>query len=74
MLEQAFAEAAAALSLPLLPLPSEWWDFRIPSAHYGDVEPLYDRDLPDALKMCAQAENADAPDFTRLAKDILLSI
>ena len=73
-LEKAFAEAAASLSLPLLPLPSEWWDFRLPASYNGAYEPLSDDDLPDALKMCRGGENTDAPDFGQLAKDIVLSI
>ena len=73
-LEEAFAEAAQALSLPLLALPSEWWDFRLPASYNGLYEPLSDDDLPDCLKMCSGGKNTDAPDFGRLAKDILLSI
>jgi zinc D-Ala-D-Ala dipeptidase len=74
VLEQAFVESATSLSTPLLPLPSEWWDFRLPASYNGLYEPLSDGDLPDGLKMCKQGGNIETPDFTQLAKDILLSI
>ncbi len=75
-LEGGFADAAAALGLPLLALPSEWWDFRFPASHHGDFAPLSDADLPPPLRMCA----ASAPDaawdahFDGLAKSLPLSL
>lgn len=75
ILEQAFTEAAASLSLPMLPLPSEWWDFRLPASHTAHLAPLSDDDLPVSLKMCGvDGPTQPEPDFERLAKDILLSI
>lgn len=73
-LEKAFVESAASLSLPLLPLPSEWWDFRLPASYNGLYNPLSDDDLPEELKMCHAGDGADTPDYTQLAKNVLLSI
>lgn len=74
-LEVAFIEAAQDLSLPMLPLPSEWWDFRFPASHTAAFTPLSDDDLPEALKMCGTGGKAHPEtDFERLAKSILLSI
>jgi D-alanyl-D-alanine dipeptidase len=76
VLEQSFAASAEKLNLPLLPLPSEWWDFRIPSSHCGQYAPLSDKDLPGPLKM-RSAPQAD-PDWAEkadaLAKSIRMSL
>lgn len=75
VLEDAFTEAADALSLPMLPLASEWWDFRFPSSHTAPFAAISDDDLPVSLKMCGlDGPVHPEPDFERLAKDILLSI
>lgn len=71
-LEEAFVQSAQKLGLPLLPLPSEWWDFRFPADYHKVFAPLSDAGLPAYLKMC------DAPshpiDTSGLAKSILLSL
>ena len=75
-LESAFVEAAKQLNLPLLPLPSEWWDFRLTREHSGRYEALADADLPPPLKICT-APQADAgwdAHFADLAKSIPLSL
>ena len=74
ILEDAFTGAAQSLSLPMLPLPSEWWDFRFPAAYYGSYAPLSDNDLPEALKMCAPSSTVRSHDFTDLAKSVLMSL
>ena len=75
-LEKAFTDAAQTLELPLLPLPSEWWDFRLPAHYNGSYAPLSDADLPPPLKMCARpAADATWDDhFAALAKAIPLSL
>lgn len=75
-LESAFMTAAAALNIPLLPLPSEWWDFRIPASHSGQYAPLSDADLPSPLRMCAApaADEAAEEKMAALAKDIANSL
>ncbi len=50
-LERCFTDAARALGLPLLPLPSEWWDFRFPASLSEQYAPLSDAQLPPALRM-----------------------
>ncbi len=52
-LERAFAESAALLDLPLLPLPSEWWDFRFPGSFTENYAPVSDIDLPEIMRMTA---------------------
>lgn len=56
LLEQAFCEAAVALDLPLLPLPQEWWDFRLPPEIYNQYAPLSDADLPPEMRLCEITE------------------
>lgn len=53
-LEHCMVDAATNAGKPLLPLPSEWWDFRFPKTYIDDYLPIYDRDLPDTMKMCRQ--------------------
>lgn len=75
-LEAGFADAAATLGLPLLALPSEWWDFRLPANYHGRYAPLSDADLPPPLNMCAKAMPDAAWDahFGGLAKTLPLSL
>ena len=75
-LETAFVESAQKLGLPLLPLPSEWWDFRLPGAYSGIFAPLSDADLPGPLKICEKpvADAAWDDHFAGLAKSIPLSV
>lgn len=51
ILEEVIAEAGSKLGVPLKPLPSEWWDFRLPSEIYEQYAPLADADLPPAMRM-----------------------
>ncbi len=64
ILEDAFIDAAQKLSLPMLPLPSEWWDFRFPASYSGTFAPLSEKDL----------KPLEGKDFEQLAKSILMSI
>lgn len=73
-LETAFLAAAESLSLPLLLLPSEWWDFRFPPAYFSAFAPLSDRDLPEGLTMCSPSSAAEEADLERLANAVLLSL
>ncbi len=63
-LETAFVQSAAKLSLPMLPLPSEWWDFRFPASYSGLFAPLSEKDL----------KSLEGANFDTLAKSILMSI
>lgn len=74
ILEQAFLTAAKDLNLPLLPLPSEWWDFRFPAAHSNHYLPLSDDDLPDLLQMTRKDGPAYEMDDVALAKSIAMSL
>lgn len=72
-LEDAFISSAQKLSLPMLPLPSEWWDFRFPASYYNGYMPLHDADLPTALQMRTPSGDA-APHFDRIVKEVLNSL
>ncbi len=74
ILECSFLEAAKTLNLPLLPLPSEWWDFRFPASYSNDYPALWDKDLPTHLQMtCKNGWHEDC-NSDALAKSILLSL
>jgi D-alanyl-D-alanine dipeptidase len=51
MLEDFMMAAARDLNRPLLPLPSEWWDFRFPQDYSHRYAPIYDRNLPPHMRM-----------------------
>jgi D-alanyl-D-alanine dipeptidase len=76
ILEGAFMNATQRLSLPLLPLPSEWWDFRFPAAYHGRYDALRESDLPAPLKTMTRPIHGDDDGlrFDRLAKEVLNSI
>ena len=50
-LEDYMMNAAHDLHLPLLPLPQEWWDFRMPREVYECYAPLSDSDLPPDMRL-----------------------
>lgn len=64
ILEEAFTGAAEQLSLPMLPLASEWWDFRFPASYTGTFAPLSEKEL----------KPLEGKNFDTLAKSILMSI
>lgn len=43
--------AAQKLGIPLIGLPQEWWDYRMPAEIYEQYAPLSDNDLPPAMRM-----------------------
>ena len=51
VLTGAMQSAAHALGIPLLPLPQEWWDFRLPAEIYDGYAPLRERDLPPPMRL-----------------------
>lgn len=51
MLTDVMMKAAGSLGTPLLPLPQEWWDYRLPAEIYEQYEPLSDADLPRQMRM-----------------------
>jgi len=50
-LEGAFLQAAAQCGYEILPLPSEWWDFRFPSRVSEQYAPIHNADLPPDMRM-----------------------
>ncbi len=77
-LEMAMGEAAAALHLPLLPLPSEWWDFRFPKSYSEVWRPVCDADLPPFMQMCSHHPRGIPDDwqsrFDKTVSDVLNDI
>ncbi len=51
ILDEAMMGAARDLGHDLLPLPQEWWDYRLPAEIYRAFAPLRDADLPDGIRM-----------------------
>lgn len=76
ILETAFVNAAERCALPMLPLPSEWWDFRFPRSYYERWAPLSDNDLPAPLRMVSAAEQHEdwAMHFDKAKKEVLNSL
>ena len=50
-LEQLFMRAAEVSGRQILPLPSEWWDFRFPHDYSSQFAPISDDDLPAEMRM-----------------------
>ncbi|HEY8963352.1 MAG TPA: M15 family metallopeptidase [Alphaproteobacteria bacterium] len=50
-LELFMREEAEKQNQKILPLPSEWWDFRLLPEVYEQYAPLSDDDLPDFMRM-----------------------
>ena len=78
LLEEAFNQSAKTLGFELLPLPSEWWDFRFPPHISDQYLPLSDRDLPPQMQMTNKIDTG-TPDFEdahfeKLAETILARI
>ena len=57
-LEKTFTDAAASLDLPIVPLRSEWWDFRFPADLYNGFPALADKDLPPWMQMTGRPDPA----------------
>jgi D-alanyl-D-alanine dipeptidase len=51
ILEDLMVEAAASFNLPMLPLPSEWWDFRFPGSYSERYAAISDSALPPDMRM-----------------------
>ena len=56
-LETAMMEAADFYKRELLPLSSEWWDFRFPAKYSEQFLPISDKDLPQDIQICASSHN-----------------
>ena len=51
ILNDCMEDAAENLAIPLLPLPQEWWDFRMPVEVYGEYLPVHEGNLPQAMRL-----------------------
>lgn len=50
-LDSVMLGAAEKLGVPLLALPEEWWDFRLPASYYQQYMPLSEREVPERLRL-----------------------
>lgn len=75
LLETAFTDAGERLSLPVVPLPSEWWDFRFPPETYNLYAPVHDSHYPPWMRMTGASGSTDGEMlFDKKARDILNSL
>ncbi len=51
VLDSCMTKAAQNLGTPVLPLPEEWWDFRLPAHISNEYAPLSEDDLPRAMQL-----------------------
>ncbi len=56
ILDDCMQKAAEHCETPVLPLPEEWWDFRLMPEYYNQYAPIKDEDLPDAIKLHRKRE------------------
>ncbi len=77
-LDDAFDLAGKRLGLEILPISSEWWDFRFTTNHTKRYEPLRDRNLPPQMQMTIKSDNNipnfDDKHFEKLKTDLLNKI
>ncbi len=52
LLDSIMLGAANEENIDLMPLPQEWWDYRMQPKVYSQFVALSDNDLPEAMKMC----------------------
>lgn len=78
VLETNFVKSAEELGFKLLPISSEWWDFRFYPEFTDQIEPLNDNDLPKQMQQTKQVENGlqdfDEEHFKNLKQEILNQI
>lgn len=65
ILDTAMRKAADLLKTPLVFLPQEWWDFRLPETVYEQFAPLSDADLPPCARMVSGGAAIENPDHYR---------
>jgi D-alanyl-D-alanine dipeptidase len=69
-LETLFLRAGQLCGEPILPLPEEWWDFRLPREVWSPLPALSEADLYP----CQHLTSAAAPAWTAIAPDLPASI
>lgn len=63
ILTGSMVKAADTLETPLLPLPQEWWDFRLPAGIYEEYAPLSDASLSPQMRMTDIQTSNDIQDL-----------
>lgn len=56
ILDTCMTDAANYYKTAILPLPEEWWDYRLMPEYYNLYAPLWDKDLPEAIKLNRKRE------------------
>ncbi len=51
LFEQTMMDAAVLEKTEILPIPQEWWDYRLPQPVYEAFKPISDSDLPFEMRM-----------------------
>ena len=74
ILDQAMVKSAETLGIALLPLPQEWWDFRLPPEIYDQYNPLSDADLPLEMRMVNGAQEASGQNEDSKKQDIIKAL
>ena len=75
ILESSFVNAGKLIGREILPIASEWWDFRFYPDDTAQYKPLSDRDLPPQMQLTGHFENNipdfDQEHFDKLAQEII---
>jgi len=78
LLETTFVDCAKQLGFNLLPIPSEWWDFRFYPEYTQMFEPISDNDLPKQMQQTKRFDNNiidfDQSHFENLKQKIIQQI
>ncbi len=51
ILDEAMAFGSANVSVPIFPLPQEWWDYRLPVEFFSQYAPLHESGLPAEMRL-----------------------
>lgn len=51
VLDECMMRASVEVGIDILPLPQEWWDYRLPVDVFNQYAPLRDADLPPEMRM-----------------------
>ncbi len=73
-LETAFRWAATKLNLKMLPLPQEWWDFRLDESIWTQFAPINENSLPDYMRLIETRNTPPKDQTASAASELIKSI